>query len=115
MATDAARGVLAEVAVQLRAAQHEVATDAALARAFGMVATRAEDLADGATSLGDPRAAASTDPCDVLARVWGLLRSRPLPEYPPEVAILALWLMDLADLISRRNADDPDEEVRHVL
>ena len=115
MATDAARGVLAEVAVQLRAAQHEVAADAALARAFGMVATRAEDLADGATSTGRPASSRIHGSLDVLARVWGLLRSRPLPEYPPEVAILALWLMDLADLICRRNAEDPDEEVRHVL
>lgn len=76
-----------------------------------MAAAQAQNLADSPASIAEPSAAGSTDLLDVLARMWGLLRSRPLPEYPPEVVVLALWLIDLFDLIRRRDAGSEPAEV----
>lgn len=121
MVTQVARGVLAEVAGQLRAVQRDAADeDAAVAHAFGMVAARAQDLAGSPGGVGGLPGAGSSDPWAVLARVWGLLRSRPLVEYPPGVVVLAWWLLDLCDVIGGGHApcvsaDVSTEEWCHVL
>ena len=44
-----------------------------------------------------------TEALEAAVAAWTLLRTEPLPDYPPGVAVLALWLVDLIGTACRRS------------